>query len=258
MTKKEKETKEFFEVFKMPDNQKEIKQRDGLYQRSQTNPSFIPRPRPEVSRESVESVEDDKKKGQLNWIKDTKNEESLQPDKKKNRRAFLNEVVIKQEVLILSALGAVFLSLACFFTGYKIGYNKAMTPEVYQEPVAEAETRGVDKSLPREEETRAAGLSEKSPNVTNIEGQSTNWTLRIITYDNTKQNMKKAANLAKAIKEMTGYKTFVAKRGKELVVCAGRFDSWKGDSIKSALNEIVNLEYEGKKQFLSSYPIQIR
>ena len=84
------------------------------------------------------------------------------------------------------------------------------------------------------------------------------WTLRIISYSNTKKHLKQAANLAKAIKNMTGYNTFVAKRGKEIVVCAGRFNLKDSSELREAQKGISKLEYEGKRQFASSYPIQIR
>ncbi|MCP4372253.1 MAG: hypothetical protein GY797_29655, partial [Deltaproteobacteria bacterium] len=67
-----------------------------------------------------------------------------------------------------------------------------------------------------------------------------------------------ARDLAKAIKNMTNYNTFVAKRGKEIVVCTGKFNSKDSNELKKALKEISKLEYEGKKQFASSYPIQVR
>ena len=73
-----------------------------------------------------------------------------------------------------------------------------------------------------------------------------------------KQHLKQATNLAKAIKDMTGYNTFVAKRGNEIVVCAGKFNFKDSSELKKALKGISKLEYEGKKQFASSYPIQIR
>ena len=84
------------------------------------------------------------------------------------------------------------------------------------------------------------------------------WTLRIISYSNTKKHLKQAANLAKAIKNMTGYNTFLAKIGKEIVVCAGRFNLKDSSELKEALKRISKLEYEGKRQFASSYPIQIK
>ena len=84
------------------------------------------------------------------------------------------------------------------------------------------------------------------------------WTLRIISYSNTKKHLKQAANLAKAIKNMTGYNTFVAKKGKEIIVCAGRFNLKDSSELKEALKGISKLEYEGKRQFAGSYAIQIR
>ncbi len=50
----------------------------------------------------------------------------------------------------------------------------------------------------------------------------------------------------------------MAKRGKEIVVCTGKFNSKDSSELKKALNAISKLEYEGKKQFASSYPIQVR
>jgi tetratricopeptide (TPR) repeat protein len=84
------------------------------------------------------------------------------------------------------------------------------------------------------------------------------WTLQIISYSNTKKHLKQAANLAKAIKKMTGYNTFVAKRGKEIVVCAGRFNLKDSSELREAQKGISKLEYEGKRQFASSFPIQIK
>ena len=84
------------------------------------------------------------------------------------------------------------------------------------------------------------------------------WTLRIISYSNTKKHLKQATNLAKAIKEMTGYNTFVAKMGKEIIVCAGRFNLKDSSELREALKGISKLEYEGKRQFASSYAIQIK
>ena len=84
------------------------------------------------------------------------------------------------------------------------------------------------------------------------------WTLRIISYSNTKKHLKQAANLAKAIKNMTGYNTFLAKIGKEIVVCAGRFNLEDSSELREALKRIRELEYDGKRQFESSYAIQIK
>ncbi len=261
---KDKESKEFFEVFKKkPQEQGEVKYSSKMLQREQVNPTVLPRPNQE---ESQEATDENKNTTQMDWIKDTHNEEEpkFQSDTqnaeesqydttKKPRRLFLNEVVVKQETLIFCALGAVFLSLACFFIGYKIGNKDVLNPEVLQN----SELNGNVKHVPQGKELKAVNLSPPQK-VTYNKNENTKWTLQIISYSNTKLHIKKARDLAKAIKNMTSYNTFVAKRGNELVVCMGKFNSKDSKEIKRALKEISRLEYEGKKQFTSSYPIQVR
>lgn len=247
MSKKEKESKAFFEIFKEPQEQTKqagfdfSKQSLGGYQKP---------------------TGENRKREQLSWIKDTiGGGETFQSGAQKFKNTFLNKVAIKPETLIIGALCAVFLSLACFFTGYKIGHSKALDPKISQGSVIHPKIGGVVKFVPQGKKIEAIDLSTNSSYLRNKKAQNTideKWTLQIIIYSNTKQHMKNATNLAKAIKDMTGYNTFVAKRGKELVVCVGRFDSRNNAKIKNVLNEISNIKYEGKKQFASAYPIQIR
>ncbi|ODS33006.1 MAG: hypothetical protein SCARUB_01883 [Candidatus Scalindua rubra] len=256
MFKKDKESKEFFEVFKKPQEQQEIKYESETLQKEQKNPSVIPQIHLKSSKKTVDY---EKNKEELGWIKDTRSEKMSQSGTKKTRKMFLNEVIIKQETLIFSALGAVFLSLACFFVGYKIGHNKSLNPEILQESIVQPKLGGEVKSIPQGKNIKAVDLSLKKTPIDMVKKeQNEKWTLRIISYSNTKKHLKKATNLAKAIKNMTGYNTFVAKRGKELFVCSGRFGSKDSNETRKALKEISNLEYEGKKQFASSYPIQIK
>lgn len=250
MFKKDRETKEFFEVFKQPKELKDPKYSSRRFQSSQVTSIF---PKQGITRKK-EVVSGGDEKSPLNWIKDTTSEEHSELETQSPGKAFLKTITIRPETLILVALGAAFLSAACYFTGYKLGYNKALNPEIIQKSAAAQELNGDIKSIPPGKEIGAVDLVEKSLN----EDPNVKWTLQIITYSNTKKNIKKAGNLAKAIKNMTGYNTFVAKRGKELVVCAGRFGSKNSPEAKKALREISNLEYEGKKQFKSSYPIQIK
>ncbi|MDR4498008.1 MAG: hypothetical protein MRK02_08850 [Candidatus Scalindua sp.] len=265
MSKKDKDSKEFFEVFRNPKDQKEIKFKSGVFGGDQKNPSVIPSLIPKkskVSEEKVsvdnENIADEKEKEQLHWIKDTKSSETLKSRAQKYRKLLLNELTLKHETLILCALGAVFLSLACFFTGYKVGYNKALNPEIFQESYKDSKLGGRVKAISPGRELNAVDLTV-APSTDEKEGdQNVKWTLQIISYSNTKGNKKKATNLARAVKNMTRYPTFVAKRGKELVVCVGKFDSRNSDEMKKYLAEISNLEYEGKKQFSTSYPIQIK
>lgn len=243
MYKKEKEPKAFFEIFKKPHEQTKqtnfSKQGLGRHQKA---------------------IDDNRNREQLSWIKDTIGGNPFQAGAQKVKNTFLNKVTIRQETLILGSLCAVFLSLACFFIGYKIGYSKASSFGM-----------GVVKSIPPGKEIKAIDLStnplslknKTEQNITEIKSKTEQdiaekWTLQIITYSDTKQHMKDAANLAKAIKDMTGYNTFVVKRGKELVVCVGRFQSRNNTEIKTALNGISNLMYEGKKQFANAFPVEIR
>ncbi len=257
---KEKESKEFFEVFKKP-HDAEIKYDSKALQREQVNPTVLPRP---AQKKSQDIIDENKNTKQLGWIKDTQikdtqREKEIQTDTKKPRKLFLNEVVIKQETLIFGALGAVFLSLACFYVGYKVGINDVLNPETLQRSVEYSELEGGVKSIPQGKKISTVDLSIKKPSmITDKKAGNIKWTLQIISYSDTKQHIKKARDLAKAIKNMTNYNTFVAKRGKEIVVCTGKFNSKDSNELKKALSEISKLEYEGKKQFASSYPIQVR
>lgn len=253
---KDKETKEFFEVFKKPEKQEGIKYNSKIFQRKQENPTVFPKPVPE---RNTEDTDDDGKTEKLGWITDTQSRDRFQTGGKKFRKLFLNEVILKQETVIFAALGAVFLSLVCFFVGYKIGHKTVLEPEVLQESVVHYKLDGGIKTVPQDKEIKAVDLSLKQAPIAIVKQEHVvKWTLQIISYSNTKQHLKQATNLAKAIKGMTGYNTFVAKRGNEIVVCAGKFNFKDSSELKKALKGISRLEYEGKRQFASSYPIQIR
>ena len=258
---KDKESKEFFEVFKKPEKQEGANYSIKEFQKKQENPNVIPKPVPERKPGDTDG---DRKKEKLDWITDTKSNDQPQSQtvRKKPRKLFFNEVILKQETVIFGALGAVFLSLVCFFVGYKIGHRNELEPEVLQKAVVYPELGGGVKIVPQNMEVKAVDLSLPQVPVTIVKQEPepvvNKWTLQIISYSNTKQHLKQATNLAKAIKDMTGYNTFVAKRGKEIIVCAGRFKFRDSSELKEALKGISKLEYEGKRQFASSYPIQIR
>ncbi len=263
---KEKEQKEFFEVFKKP-HDAEDKCDSKVLQRDHVNPTVLPRPdirtsEPDIGKSDTvpdTPVDKNRETEQMGWIQDSRIEEEVPVGTIKTKESSRNEVLIKQETLIFGALGAVFLSLACFFVGYKIGTKKVLNPEPLQKSIEYSTLEGGVRSVPKGKKINAVDLSTKKPSV--ITGNSTGnikWTLQIISYSDTKQHIKKARSLAKAIKNMTNHNTFVAKRGKEIVVCAGKFNSKDSNELKKALNEISKLEYEGKKQFASSYPIQVR
>jgi hypothetical protein len=266
---KEKEQKEFFEVFKKP-HDAEDRCDSKVLKRDKINPTVLPRPDNRKSENNtvpdtlieVEEKEEEKENietKQLGWIQDARKVEEGPADTVETKKPSHNEVLIKQETLIFSALGAVFLSLACFFVGYKIGINNVLNPEALEKSVEYSTLEGGVRSVPRGKKIKTVDLSTKKPaKVTGATAGNIKWTLQIISYSDTKQHIKKARDLAKAIKNMTNYNTFVAKRGKEIVVCTGKFNSKDSNELKKALNAISKLEYEGKKQFASSYPIQVR
>ncbi len=265
---KEKEQKEFFEVFKKP-HDAEDKCDSKVLQRDHVVPTVLPRPDTRTSEPDIVKsetvpetlVDENREKEQLGWIQDSRKEGEVPTGTVITKEPSHNEVLIKQETLIFGALGAVFLSLACFFIGYKIGIKNVLNPEALQKSVEypAATLEGGVKSMPKGKEIKAVDLSTRKPlKVVGAKAGNVKWTLQIISYSDTKQHIKKARDLARAIKNMTNYNTFVAKRGKEIVVCAGKFNSKDSNELKKALNGISKLEYEGKKQFASSYPIQVR
>ncbi len=257
---KDKESKEFFEVFKKPEKQEGANYSIEEFQKKQENPNVIPKPVPE---RKPEDTDDDRKKEKLDWITDTKSNDQpqYQTVRKKPRKLFFNEVILKQETVIFGALGAVFLSLVCFFVGYKVGHINVYEPEALQKSVVYPKLDGVIKTVPQDREIKAVDLSLPQAPIAIVKQEQEHvvkWTLRIISYSNTKKHLKQAANLAKAIKNMTGYNTFLAKIGKEIVVCAGRFNLKDSSELKEALKGISKLEYEGKRQFAGSYAIPIK
>ena len=258
---KDKESKEFFEVFKKPGKQEGASYSIKEFQRKQENPTVIPKPVPE---RKPEDTDDDRKKEKLDWITDTKSNDQpqYQTVRKKPGKLFFNEVILKQETVIFGALGAVFLSLVCFFVGYKVGHINVYEPEVLQKAVVYPKLDGVIKTVPQDREIKAVDLSLPQAPIAIVKQEQEHvvkWTLRIISYSDTKKHLKQAANLAKAIKEMTRLNdVFVAKQGKEIIVCAGRFNLKDSSELKEALKGISKLEYKGKRQFAGSYAIPIR
>ena len=98
---KEKESKEFFEVFKKQHDE-EVKCDSKVLERDLVNPTVLPRPDKKRSQDiSQDIIVDNQKKSPLGWIKDTQREKEVkeaQADTKKPRKLFLNEFVIKQNV----------------------------------------------------------------------------------------------------------------------------------------------------------------
>lgn len=174
------------------------------------------------------------------------------------------EVKLSQETIILFAIAATFLSVACFFIGYKVGHNSGIASST-ENGVYKNNGRGND-SLNGNSGDKAGALnlfneSDKSgiSGISGIKRSSSDlWTLRIISYRNTNANLLKATNLAKAIKNMTGNNAFVAKVGKELIVCVGKFKDDNNQGLIDLQISMQDLVYENKKQFRGSYPVKLK
>lgn len=176
---------------------------------------------------------------------------------------------VRYDTIIYAALGAVFLSVGCFFLGHKLGYDKGINAAPgyteYSKQFSLEDTRGKDLNLTTKsaEESQeivpiAATNKDEAAHYQSLLTKQDDWTLQIITYKEGEKNTKKATDLADAIKREIGHDAFVAKTVKGLVVCVGRFDSADSNELLALKKKIQSFEYENKKQFKGCYPVQLR
>ncbi|MGR3178878.1 MAG: hypothetical protein ACUZ8E_12565 [Candidatus Anammoxibacter sp.] len=171
------------------------------------------------------------------------------------------EVKLSQETIIIFAIAAAFLSVACFFIGYKVGHNSGIASSVESGVYKDNDRRNDSLNGDLDDKAGALNLFNESDRsgLSGIKRASSDlWTLRIISYRNTNANLLKATNLAKAIKNMTGTNAFVAKVGKELIVCVGKFKDDNNQGLIDLQISMQDLVYENKKQFRGSYPVKLR
>src|SRR3990170_3082585 len=270
------DSREFFEIFKQTEKAEDTQKMEVKPQDVSSQP---PRPSgPEskpVTSPTVSSVDP------LEWIKNTRAEEpafkgkmetpvkspTVSAPAKAERVPHKDEVTLRQETLIIGAIAATFLSIACFFVGYKVGHNKALNQEdewVETIEPREAKDTGVEQKAPV--------VSQKSTDKTppsKIEKQvepkpiikdniKVRWTLRVISYKNTKENLEKAKKIARMIQSMTGTESFIVNTGKELYICVGEFESRDGSDIFNTQKTIAELQYENKKPFEGCYPVRMK
>ena len=274
------DSREFFEIYKqtekVEDTQKqEVKPQDVS---SQPPRPSVPESKP-VSSPTVSSVDP------LEWIKNTRAEEPTVKGKietpvksptvfaptKAERVPNKDEVTLRQETLIIGAIAATFLSIACFFVGYKVGYNKGTTnqAEEWLETIEPQETKKSTFGQKPEEVPQASqkGASKgERPLIITKEKQTEQhkpiirdrWTLRVVSYKNNKENLEKAKELAKTLQNSLGYDSFIVNIGKELYICVGEFESNDSADLINAQKKLADFKYENKKQFDSCYPIRMR
>ncbi|MBI2471268.1 MAG: hypothetical protein HYV59_08520 [Planctomycetes bacterium] len=274
------DSREFFEVFKQTEKtedtqKKEVKPQDVS---SQPPRPSVPESKP-VTSPTVPSVDP------LEWIKSTRAEEPAFKGKietpvkspavsapvKAERVPHKDEVILRQETLIIGAIAATFLSIACFFVGYKVGYNKGTMnqAEEWLETIEPHESKKPAFGQKTEEAVqppqKAASKNER-PLVITKEKQAEQgkpiirdkWTLRVVSYKNTKDYLEKAKELAKTLQDSLGYDSFIVNVGKELYICVGEFETNDSADLIEAQKQLADFKYENKKQFDGCYPIRMR
>ncbi len=275
------DSKEFFELFKKPGGPESFQKKE---EKPLVKPKETPPPPP------VAEIRENKRPvapvDPLKWIKNTSKEgvsdkvkaESTPKAYSAPTGSFTSEptvrkddVVLRQETLLISAIAATFLSIACFFVGYKVGYNKgvgvieggeeeqrmetaappALSNKVELAPakVAEVPQKPASKSLPQKVEKP---VEPPKPVVKD------SWTLRVVSYKNTKENLDKAKEAAKAIYDKLKLDAFVVRSEKDIFVCVGEYEGSDSSGLIHAQKAVSELVYENKKQFEGCYPIRMR
>ena len=276
------DSREFFEIFKQTEKAEDIQKKEVPPQdvRPQTPSPSIPEIKPVTSPTSP-GVDP------LGWIKNTTRAEEpvfkgkretpvtsqpvSAPPAKQELIPRKDEVTLRQETLIIGAIAATFLSIACFFVGYKVGFNKGSLnqAEEWLETIEPQDTKkstfGQKTEEPPLAPQKAASKSEQ-PLIITKEKQTEQqkpiirdkWTLRVVSYKNTKESLEKAKELAKILQNSLGYDAFIVNVGKELYICVGEFETNDSADLIEAQKTLAEFKYENKKQFDSCYPIRMR
>ncbi|HHT9114386.1 MAG: hypothetical protein HZA47_10285 [Planctomycetes bacterium] len=276
------DSREFFEIFKQTEKTEDVEKKEIKPQdvRPQTPTASVPESKP-VTSPGGQSVDP------LGWIKNTTRAEEQTfkgkvetpvtsqpvsaPPAKQERTPRKDEVTLRQETLIIGAIAATFLSIACFFVGYKVGYNKG-TMNQAEEWLETIEPRDAKKSTFGQKTEEPPLAPQKAPSkseqplIIAKEKQTEQhkpiirdkWTLRVVSYKNTKENLEKAKELAKTLQNSLGYDSFIVNVGKDLYICVGEFETNDSADLIDTQKKLAEFKYENKKQFDSCYPIRMR
>lgn len=301
------DSKEFFELFKKPGGPES-------FQRKEEKP--LVKPKEEPAPPPVAEIREKKRPvapaDPLKWIKNTSKEgvsDKVKPESALKSysaplSSFTNEpsvrkddVVLRQETLIISAIAATFLSIACFFVGYKVGYNKgaglieggeeeqwmettappaqkkvehapAKVAEVPQKPASKPAPQKTEKppepvpvkavEAPQKNASKPAPQKVEKPVEPPKPAPKDSWTLRVVSYKNTRENVEKAKEVAKVIYDKLGLDAFVVSKEKDIFVCVGEYEGSDSSGLIHAQKALSELVYENKKQFEGCYPVRMR
>ena len=276
------DSREFFELFKVPLKADDAQKKEVKHiaeAEDVGSKQALPNTEDKQVTKPAASTHDS-----LGWIKRTRAEEitskgkletpimsqSVYTPPKTESVQRKDELILRQETLIIAAIAATFLSIACFFVGYKVGYNKgttSQTGEEWLETIEPQDTKkgifgrsdsvdvtqnAVTKTAPVKVEKQAEKAVKTAPIIKD------KWTLRVVSYKNTKDNVEKAKGIAKTLQDTLGYDTFVVNTGKELFICVGEFGSNDSANLIEAQKAIAGFKYENKIQFEGCYPVRMR
>ena len=268
------DSREFFEIFKPPQKLEDIQKGESKSQTESAEVSIQPKPSIPDENPATKPVSTS---DPLGWIKKTSAEEPVIKERPKDLKPVFasakeerplrkDEVILRQETLIIGAIAATFLSIACFFIGHKVGYNKGVMSraEEWLETLEPQDTKRSAFKQPEPAEVPQKTTTKSAPvkSEKQIEQLKSiikdKWTLRVVSYKNTKENADKAKDIAKTIQNMLRYDAFIVNTGKEIFICVGEFEEVDNASLISAQKALAEFKYENKNPFEGCYPVRMR
>src|SRR3990172_163972 len=262
------DSREFFEIFKQTEKAEDVQKKEVPPQdvHPQTPSASVPESKP-VTSPGGQSVDP------LGWIKNTTRAEEpvfkgkietpvksppvSAPPARQERVPRKDEVTLRQETLIIGAIAATFLSIACFFVGYKVGFNKGSLnqAEEWLETIEPQDTKkstfGQKPEEPPPAPQKAASKSEQPLVITKQKQTEQSkpiirdkWTLRVVSYKNTKESLGKAKELAKTLQNSLGYDSFIVNAGKDLYICVGEFETNDSADLIGTQKKLAEFKYE--------------
>lgn len=268
------DSREFFEIFKPMQKAEPMQKSEGNSQEESTEGGQPPKP---LSHDEKSNVKPASVADPLGWIKKTSAEDPfLKEGKAETHAAFTplkqerplrkDEVVVRQETLIIGAIAATFLSIACFFIGHKVGYNKGILSQA-EEWLETIEPQDAKKpafkqpgpeDVPLKATAKPAPLQAEKPSEQPKPIIKDTWTLRVVSYKNTKENVEKAKDMAKTIQDVAGHDAFIVNTGKEIFICVGEFEEANSTDLLAVQKILTEFKYQNKRQFEGCYPIRMR